>query len=283
MLTLPAIGLLRENFPAAHLEILGYRHIVALAEKRFYADAVRSIEYAALASFFSRGAELPTDLVQYFGSFDQVVSYLYDPDEIFAENLKCAGVRNLLCGSPKISGNEHAAHQLARPLERLALFLDDPAAKLYPTEKDRAAAAEMFAAPYIALHAGSGGERKNWPSDNWRRLVRHFAGERLLVISGEADREHVAPADEIARAENLPLPLLAAVLERAALFIGHDSGVSHIAAAVGAPCVLMFGPTDPRVWAPANTGVRVVQVRDGNMATISVDEVAAAAYALRRA
>ena len=44
ILTLPAIKLLRENFPDAHIEILGYRHIVAVAEGRFYAESARSIE-----------------------------------------------------------------------------------------------------------------------------------------------------------------------------------------------------------------------------------------------
>jgi len=54
ILTLPAIKLLREAFPAAQLEILGYQHIVALAERRWYADATRSIEYSAMAGFFVR-------------------------------------------------------------------------------------------------------------------------------------------------------------------------------------------------------------------------------------
>src|SRR5947209_10057729 len=83
ILTLPAIRLLRENFPAARLEILGYKHIIALAEERFYADATRSIEYGAVSGFFSRNAPLDPELAEYFAGFQQIVSYLYDPDEIF--------------------------------------------------------------------------------------------------------------------------------------------------------------------------------------------------------
>ncbi len=67
----------------------------------------------------------------------------------------------------------------------------------------------------------------------------------------------------IAIAENLALPKLAAVLERSALFIGHDSGISHIAAAVGTRCLLLFGPSDPAVWAPANAGVHVLRAPAG--------------------
>src|SRR4029434_3380255 len=78
VLTLPALRLLRDAFPAAHIEIIGYRHIVALAEGRFYADAARSIEFGPLAGFFARGGTLDEELVEYFRSFQQVVSYLFD-------------------------------------------------------------------------------------------------------------------------------------------------------------------------------------------------------------
>ena len=109
VLTLPAIKLLRENFPTAHLEILGYRHIIALAENRFYADATRSIEYAALARFFIPGAELDPELVEYFASFQQVVSYLFDPDQFFEDNVRRCGVKNFLPASPKLTDAAHAA------------------------------------------------------------------------------------------------------------------------------------------------------------------------------
>src|SRR5438874_1899873 len=100
VLTLPAIKLLRESFPAAHLEILGYPHILALAEGRFYADAIRSIEYSALAGFFVPGSDLAGDLVEYFSGFQQVVSYLFDPDFFFETNLRRCGVKNFLSIPP---------------------------------------------------------------------------------------------------------------------------------------------------------------------------------------
>src|SRR5262245_14022750 len=82
ILTFPALALVREAFPAAHIEIIGYRHIVALAEGRFYADGSRSIEYGPLAGFFARNGTLDEGLREYFGGFQQVISYLFDPDHI---------------------------------------------------------------------------------------------------------------------------------------------------------------------------------------------------------
>ncbi|MEO7166174.1 MAG: glycosyltransferase family 9 protein [Spartobacteria bacterium] len=278
ILTLPAIRLLREAFPAAHLEILGYKHIVALAEMSGYADATRSIEYAALARFFSRDADLAPDLIEYFGSFQQVVSYLFDPDEIFANNLRRAGVRNLIAGSPKITGAEHAARQLARPLEKLALYLEDPAAVLRPAK------ARAPGRPTIALHPGSGSESKNWPRERWAEVAKWLLDrdQHLLLIGGEADAvrfaqlRSVLPNDKVREAQNLPLPELAAQLQDCTFFLGHDSGISHLAAAVGLPALLLFGPTDPAIWAPANSPVRVLRAPSLTMAGISVPEVLAA-------
>ncbi len=223
ILTLPALRLLRENFPGAWLEILGYKHIVALAEGRFYADATRSIEYGPVAAFFARNATLDPELSEYFAGFQQIVSYLYDPDGIFEANLRRAGAKNILYAFRKLDDSDHAAHQLARPLEQLALYLEDAAARIHPAEEDRAAAAaflgEAAARPLIALHPGSGSPKKNWPIANWldlaHRLTAAQPAARLVLIGGEADEAQLAaflerwagPPPLLAR--SLPLPELA--------------------------------------------------------------------------
>ena len=289
ILTLPAIRLLRENFPGAEIEILGYEHIIELARGRFYADATRSIEYGPMAGFFVPNSTLAPDLVAYFASFQQVISYLFDPDLFFENNLRRAGVKNFLAAYAKIDDSEHAAGQLARPLQRMALFLDDAAAQLHPSAEDQARAQEFLGtstAPLIAIHPGSGSPRKNWPAEKWAAVARwlraHTRQSRLLLIGGEADAAQLATVQaalgdaEILVAQHLPLPTLAAVLERSHLFLGHDSGISHVAAAVDTPCVLLFGPTDPAIWAPQNAGVKVLTSESGDLRQISVETVQAA-------
>ena len=291
ILTLPAIKTLRDAYPAAHLEILGYKHIVMLAEQRFYAQAVRSIDYAPMARFFARDAELAPELVEYFGSFDLVVSYLFDPDAIFETNLKRCRTKSFIAASPKIEGEEHAALQFVRPLRREGLVCRDHAAKLYPSQGDREAAATFRAGlsgSVIALHPGSGSEKKNWPIDNWVELGNHILSRgdpgSLFVLGGEADEPQLARLQSVWKdarirfAKNLPLPHLAALLE-GAFYIGHDSGISHLAAAAGARCLLLFGPTDPEIWAPANENVRVIRAASGKMEDITFDVVAAAVSA----
>ena len=297
LLTLPAIGLLREAFPQAWLEILGYEHIVSLATSGGYADGVRSIEYAALAGFFNPKGTLDPELCAYFASFQQVVSYLYDPDGFFSGNLRRCGVKNLIEASPKIDvEGDHAARQLAQPLERLALYLndDDEKLSLQLSIRDQSAAERFMSKTtgersLVAIHPGSGSERKNWVPEGWVEIGRFLLGKpegsrpRLLLVGGEADGRALgglrtawaaeANAGDVLVAENLPLPTLAALLGRCRLFLGHDSGISHLAAAAGAPCVLLFGPTDPDIWAPSQPGVQVIRAPDGTLSTLGVATV----------
>jgi heptosyltransferase-2 len=290
ILTLPAIKLLRDHNPNAQIEILGGKHIVALAEKRFYADGARSIEDGRLAGFFAKGPALSPELVDYFGGFDLIVSYLFDPDRIFESNLKRCGGGTFIAGPPKLGGHTHAAKQLARPLEDLGLYLEDHAARLFPTEADRESVRDFIGSggtPFIALHPGSGSATKNWPLERWEKIGQHLLsrGRTFVVVGGEADEERIRRLESLWRnkgvrfATNLPLPQLAALLEKS-FFIGHDSGISHLAAAAGAECLLLFGPTDPSVWAPANKGVRVLQSPNGNLEELEAETVIAALWAV---
>lgn len=284
ILTLPAIRALRQAYPNAQIDILGYKHIAVLAKNPVYADQIRSVESAALSRFFARDADLPRELANYFASFDLIVSYLYDPNLIFEANLRRSGSKNVICGPAKIENSAHATRQLARPIEELDLSIPDFAPKVFPSDEDRHCAAEFLVGlttPLVALHPGSGSEKKNWQLENWIDLGNYvhenFAGS-LVIVSGEADQSQTEKLQMIFEnsrtrfANLLPLPHLAAILEKT-IFVGHDSGISHLAAATGAESILVFGPTDPAVWAPLNKNVRVIRAPNGHLSRLDVDPV----------
>ncbi len=290
ILTLPAMKALRDAHPNAHIEILGYKHVAILAEKRFYANRVRSIESAQLSRFFAKDPDLPPELANYFAAFDVIISYLYDPDLLFEHNLRRSGAKKIFRGPAKIDNHTHATRQLARPIEELGRPISDFAAQLFPSEADRHQAREFLAGldtpspsrtGLVAFHPGSGSDKKNWPLQNWINLGNHFLRTHtgsLLIVSGEADQaqtkklESTWQTPRVRFGKSLPLPILAAVLQKT-IFIGHDSGISHLAAAAGAKSILLFGPTDPAVWAPINENVRVIRAPDKDLPQLRVDLV----------
>lgn len=115
----------------------------------------------------------------------------------------------------------------------------------------------------LAVHPGSGGRRKCWPAERFAEAAAGW-GRPLVLLEGPADREAAeaflaavhGPA--VTRAAGLDLSLVASLISACAAFLGNDSGVSHLAAALGVPTVAVFGPTDPAVWAPRGRDVRVV-------------------------
>lgn len=159
------------------------------------------------------------------------------------------------------------------PLRRSAAF--NPTPRVWVGDDEAVAAAEWLHAhglqegrPLVALHPGSGGRWKCWPAERFAAVASALARRadaQLLLVSGPADAEIVqtfrnsVEATRVIEAASLPVCQLAAILARCSLFIGNDSGVTHLAAAVGCPTLALFGPTDDRVWGPRGTHVTILR------------------------
>ena len=254
ILSLPVLAALRKHFPQTRLAVLGYPQIASLAELNGVANEVRSIEARALAGFFARNGELDPVLGDWFSGFNIIVSYLYDPDEIFRENVARCSKAQFIAGPhrPDETENVHATDVFLKPLERLAIFDADPVPRL-------AVNAPPSTLNCLAVHPGSGSEKKNWPEPSWQELLQRIASEtnwRVLLVGGEAEGERLQrlasllPIQRLSVAMNQPLPELAKAMAVCAAFVGHDSGITHLAAAVGLRGVALWGETNPNIWRP---------------------------------
>ncbi|MGD2269528.1 MAG: glycosyltransferase family 9 protein [Desulfobacterales bacterium] len=117
----------------------------------------------------------------------------------------------------------------------------------------------------ILLHPGAGSWKKMWPLSN------HLELEQLLKADSYLPEYLIGPAEEILKPQLLrkgdaqtvlhctdDLAELISLMKSAGGFIGNDSGVSHLAAFLGLPTVAVFGPSDPKVWRPIGSCVRVL-------------------------
>ncbi len=105
---------------------------------------------------------------------------------------------------------------------------------------------------FAAIHPFSGSPRKNWPLLHFRQLAAGL--ERTMPVAWCAGPDDPPLADAV-RIDDLYQ--LACWLGSASLYIGNDSGITHLAAAVGTPTLALFGPTDPEVWGPRGPHVRI--------------------------
>jgi ADP-heptose:LPS heptosyltransferase len=286
LLGVPVLQALRRRFSAAQIALVGPLPQARLAAP--IADSLTAVDDPVIAPLFvedgaagNRAAALPVAV-----RADLAVVWQRRPAAVVA-NLRALGTRRIIAGAPFPPPDVEpvpVTDWLAASLRSLGVALPHdwdaspwlevpPEARTWangvltaPGEPEGGAGAESRP---LVLHAGSGGSRKNWPewADVAARLVRQ-TGRRLVVTCGPADGDALArflagyrrlTGDEPAAVvQNATLEQLAAVLQRAAVYLGNDSGVTHLAAAVGAPTVGVFGPTNPRIWRPRGPAVHVL-------------------------
>jgi heptosyltransferase-3 len=272
ILTLPILTALRRDFPQHSLELLGIKPQLNLAEGK-PADAVHDLGSLALIPLFARSKEFSADWRRRLSETDVAITYLADPDNIVTEQLRRGGITTVIQGRYRFEQpGLHAVDCLAEPLSTLGISLADRVPRL---ERSRKPNPELT----LALHVGSGSPRKNWPLEKWAECLTHVQVGRIYLVIGEADREvsrrflQLMPSARIRCLELVPLPELAVELGRCHSFIGHDSGVTHMAAAIGLPTIALFGPTDPSIWRPLGDHVTVVRSPTGRMEDLAVHQV----------
>ncbi|MBA4149888.1 MAG: glycosyltransferase family 9 protein [Verrucomicrobia bacterium] len=276
ILTLPVLSALRDNFSGTELHVLGYPKVAELALSGGLADRVRSIEAQALAGFFARNGDLSVELAEYFSTFNIIISFLYDPDEVFQTNVRRCSSGQFIQGPhrPRDDEDMHATDVFLKPLERLAVFASDPAPRLTLNATDPSM-------NEIAFHPGSGSEKKNWPENKWSDLLKRFSNEtdfKLLMIGGEAEGERLTrlqkrvPSQRLELAANLPLTKLAQRLASSSFFLGHDSGITHLAGAIGLRGVVLWGPSNEKIWQPRSAKMTLLR-GSPDLHELSVNEV----------
>lgn len=279
LLTLPVIAALKQHFPGARLEILGYPGIASLAVAGGLADQVRFIESPTLAGFFTSDAVLDPGWCHYFSETDLIVSFLHDPNRIFEGNVKRVSHAPFIQGPhrPDEGVNLHATNVFLNALESIGIHKSDPVPRLHiPVSTEL----KWMTGDWIAMHPGSGSARKNWAHEKWVQLIEQVVDAtnwRILLAGGEAESQRLKDLsgsfskERITPALQLPLPQLAQMLFLCKLFVGHDSGISHLAAALGLPGLVLWGPTHPEIWRPrsgefeiltSETGLNGLSVKD---------------------
>jgi heptosyltransferase-2 len=165
----------------------------------------------------------------------------------------------ILLGVDTLSPPVPVAERYFEAARRLGVAPDGAPAEIDTTPDDDARAAALVGGrPYVALCPGAAHWNKRWPPPHWRALARTLAarGHAIVGIGTAAEREFLDDPDVIS-GFGVGLGPAAALLRGARAAVANDSGLLHLATAVGTPVVALFGPTSPAFgYAPyRNPGV----------------------------
>jgi heptosyltransferase-3 len=279
VLGLPALRGLRRRFPSADITLVAPMPQARVAQWENLVDRVVDFGDPALAGLIGGTAgEWPGPT-----PFPDVAVVWLRSHADLAATAERLGVKHTVGCAPldAIPRRTHVSDWLTRSITNLGVVGSTP-----PATPERRAPGEVI------LHPGSGSAHKNWSS--WREVIAALRPRRVTVPTGPADERAVetllrewptgVAAPEIMREQTLEE--LRDRLVESSLYLGNDSGVSHLAAALGVPSVVVFGPTDPEIWRPVGRHVNVLggrRVEEGiigdTAAWPSVNDVIAAARA----
>ncbi|HHT9109501.1 MAG TPA: glycosyltransferase family 9 protein [Candidatus Wunengus sp. YC64] len=275
VVTLPTFEAIRKYFKNARVDIMGYSSFLEIVKGRFYADTISRFDQADIASLFTKNSNVPASLINKLSNMDLIIAFVSDKDQVMVNNLRAAGVKHVIHYEPFPSEGEdiHIIDHFLRCLGLLGVTHSNKIPKIFLNDED-----ELFGEKFlnesivkpdkllVVMHPGSGSRQKCWPTDRYVELILWLKKEmdaRILLISGQADTGIVEALrdkvrDNFILADQLPLPILAAIIKRSNLFVGNDSGIAHVAAAVGTPTITIFGPTDPGKWGPRGERVKIL-------------------------
>ena len=263
VLALPALRGVRERHAGARVTAVVSDALRSLVMVSGVADTTASLDGAEVAWLFGGARQPPwlTPRSVVYSWLGSCAAGLAARLETVAAGVDCFAVE-------RGPGAQHAAHAYTRALgmQTGPGALAD-AVRIVPP---RSAAADALwtglgtgpVGPVLAMHPGAGATAKRWGARGFAAVAAWWrrAGGIVVTITGPAESNDPPIAEgPVVRA--WPLPDVAAVLARATLYLGNDSGVSHLAGAVGARGVVLFGPTDPRRWRPLGDHLVVLRAR----------------------
>lgn len=206
---------------------------------------------------------------------DCAVVFITNPDNAFVMNL-----RTMLPGTPirffpglPPEGEPiHSAYYLARCLEEAGCPLDVSKAFAAGFERALLSGEGSIAEPRdLVFHPGSGSKKKNLPPEFWVEIATAFMKKgfrRTAVLIGPAEDASLPFYEQRLEGSNAEIILrpetekLLSILKGASLYLGHDSGITHLAAMLGTPTIALFKDSCVRQWRPIGPLVRVIASQD---------------------
>ena len=277
ILSLPAVEAIHNAFPRARFTFLGNPSTLEIIRARPYLGTVLDCHSSQWAPLYMERGRIVCESFGISPPLTGIFVFGRPSSQILSENLAAI----LQAPSHRIDpfpdhGNDLSVPEYqCRQLTALGVpALPPPPSVIAPTPEDgieAAALVEHLPEPeqrLVLIHPGSGGREKIWAPAGWITLIRGLLeqpGLRLGLIRGPADDEILRRLHQgldlspLIPFHNLRLGLLAGIMRHAALFIGNDSGITHLAAACGVPTIALFGPTDPRIWSPRGPAVQVIR------------------------
>lgn len=269
LVVFPILQHLRTLSSQTHITVIGNVAVLPLMLAFKLADEVENYEELVWSRLFMqpsshKQAQLHTRLQH----IDRAICWLTDTNDLVKQNLQAAEIPviTIAPGRPTVSLPivSYLAQSIGEAPE--TIFWRTPTK--YRWQKGQPAGQPPRA---IAIHPGSGGQQKCWPIAHFATIITELWQHNIpvLLLAGPADHERTnalrkllpepASATLLHLLQDVPLLTVAQELRHCQSYLGNDAGISHLAALIGLPTLVLFGASDPTIWKPIGPTVIVMK------------------------
>ncbi|MFC1651234.1 glycosyltransferase family 9 protein [Candidatus Latescibacterota bacterium] len=281
ILTLPVACQIKKIYPGAELHVLGNETMLAAARLSNEFSGYNSIDTQGFHLLYT-DSEPSEFLKSFFSRFDIVYFYSSGNKELLKRNIleSGAGKCSILDPRPPDTPQCHIADHL---MSIFSAAGKNSGCGVYSENSDEMrcgipgqSTKTTSNIKKLVIHPGSGGISKIWPIENFLYAADNISMDATFLL-GQVEIERgtgkAIPVDKYNIIQTANIAQLSSHLAEASLYIGNDSGVSHLASYVGTRSIVLFGPTDPAVWRPIGGNVTIISSPDGDIKSISREEV----------
>ncbi len=282
LLAFPVIEALRARSTSPRVTFVGNPAVLPLALDWGIAEEVSDYSSLQWSTLFSTTGIRSPSLQALLRDIDSAICWLRDPEQIVEHNLRSSGIEQITIapGRPAVDERGHIVEYLAGTLN-----IQDVGPFTSPFSRTEANTHldPQMNTQYIAIHPGSGGAQKCWPTAYFAQLIKALWQRDLpvLLLAGPADVERLADllsqlpsppfAPLLRTLVDAPLRIVAQQIEHCRGYVGNDSGITHLASLLAVPTIALFGPSDPAIWHPYGTTTRVLY--EPVLANLSINRV----------
>jgi ADP-heptose:LPS heptosyltransferase len=231
---------------------------------------VGSLERREISRLFSEGAENDETLRDFFSVYRRIYSWTGSREETFVRTLCAVSQGELRCFSFQPAASMHAVDYYLSCVG--GVFVPQPSCRILQPRPWAVAWARQYAREHgleqkkvLIVAPGSGAKEKNWPAAAYKEIFsaweRQFEGVAIAILGAAEEKDAAINREFGAKTRvlrGLDIGQVAALLGQSQAYVGNDSGLTHLAAAMALPTVAIFGPTDPARWAPRGQNVSLL-------------------------
>jgi ADP-heptose:LPS heptosyltransferase len=256
---IPVMSCWKKLYPSAAITLVGKPDFADLIRNQNLVDDVIDINSCTVIPLFNPDTTLQPGFKEKLEGYDSAILFADLKSPVF-KHCRQLQIPDIRIQPPFPDNQIHIIDYHMQLLPEYALSNFMPIPYIMPDTPVFTKIPGISGGKYAVIHPGSGSQIKNWLFERFRQtasIINKKTGLQIVWVCGPAEADLKFDENDVVL-RDIKLQDLIHILAKSSLYIGNDSGISHLAAAIGCKSIVLFGPSNPKVWAPKGRDVAII-------------------------